>query len=150
MSDAKPRRPAREPAVVAAAAPSDTQPAEPPTAMAKSLIEPELPPAASAPAALPPPDVWATLTAAQAALARGLGEAAVEVTGMTRTGLAAGSEAAIALIGATTLAEIVEVNAGLARRGADAMIEGSARLSEIAVKALADASRAFLPRFGTG
>ena len=41
----------------------------------------------------------------------------------------------------------VEINAGMARRGFDAMVEGSARLSEIGVKAMSEASRPLFTRW---
>ena len=115
-------------------------------------------PASAATEAEPPPpaaaettasDPWAVFAEAQAAFAWGFEEIAGEMTGLTRSGLAATSDAAVALLGARTFAEIVEINAGLARRGVDAMIDGSARLSEIGVKALSQATRPLLSRFGS-
>ena len=67
---------------------------------------------------------------------------------MTRSGIAAAADAAVALLGVRTFSEAVEINATLARRGVDAMIEGSAKLSEIGVKAMSDASRPVLSRLG--
>jgi hypothetical protein len=153
MSDAKPRRGGREAArdqvARAEAAPIESPP----------MIAPEMPPMAqpaATPAAAEPvardvavaEDAWTTLAQAQAALVRGLEEAAIEMTGMTRGGLAASTDAGLALLGAKSFAEIVEINAGLTRRGVDVMIEGSARLSEIGAKAVADASRPLLSRLG--
>lgn len=99
---------------------------------------------ASHPADDSPDDPWAMVGEAQATLARGLAALAVEITGMTGAGIAAAGDAAIALVEARTLAEAVEIGAGLARRGVDAMIEGSTRLSEIGVTAVSDASRSIL------
>jgi hypothetical protein len=48
----------------------------------------------------------------------------------------------------TSFSQAVEINAALARRGVDAMIEGSAKLSEIGVKAVEDASRPILSQLG--
>ena len=73
---------------------------------------------------------------------------AVEVTVLTRSGMAAAADAGLALLGVRTISEAVEINASLARRGVDAMIEGSARLSEIGVKAVSEASRPILSRLG--
>ena len=87
---------------------------------------------------------------AQTALARGFEEIAAEMTGIARSGVAASTDAALALLGARTFAEAVEINASLARRRFDAMVEGSARLSDIGVKAITEASRPFLPRLGAG
>jgi hypothetical protein len=93
-------------------------------------------------------DPWSALTEAQSALARGFEKAAVEMTGISRSGMAATADAAVALLAARTFAEALEINAGLARRGVDAMLEGSARLSEIGAQAVADASRPLFARFG--
>ncbi|MGE0259921.1 MAG: phasin family protein [Alphaproteobacteria bacterium] len=92
-------------------------------------------------------DTWTALAEAQSALARGFEQAAFEMTGMSRSGMAATADAAVALLGARTLAEAIEINAGLARRGVDAMLEGAARLSEIGAQAAADASRPLIARF---
>jgi hypothetical protein len=91
---------------------------------------------------------WIAVAEAQAALARGFEAIAVEMTGMTRSGIAAASDAAIALFGARTFSEIVEINAGFAQRGVDAMIESTARLSEIGARAVNEASRPTLSRPG--
>jgi hypothetical protein len=91
-------------------------------------------------------DPWTAFAEAQAALARGFEEIAVEVTGITRSGALAAADAAVALLGARTFSEAVEINAALARRGVDAMIEGSAKLSEIGVKVVSEASRPILSR----
>jgi hypothetical protein len=88
------------------------------------------------------------LVEAQTALARGFESAAVEMTGLTRSGFAAAADAAIALLGARTFAETLEINAGLAQRSVDTLIEGSAKLSEISVKAVAEAARPILSRAG--
>lgn len=93
-------------------------------------------------------DAWTAFAEAQAVFARGLEEIAVEVTGMTRSGFAAAADATVALFGAKSFSQAVDINAALARRGVDAMIEGSARLSEIGVKAVSDASRPILSQFG--
>lgn len=93
-------------------------------------------------------DPWTAFAEAQSALARGLEKMAVEATGISRSGMVATTDAAVALLGARTVAEALEINAGLVRRGIDAMMEGTARLSEIGAQALADASRPFLSRMG--
>ena len=91
---------------------------------------------------------WSVVTEAQSALARGFEAAATEVGGLTRAGMATTTEAATAMLGAKTLAEAIEINAGYARRGFDAMLGGAAKLSEIGVKAATDASRPILDRIG--
>jgi hypothetical protein len=163
MSDGKPKRTLRE------AGRRDIPAGETvPTATAPNIV-PEVPPAAevvlsrSAAVAEPVPEAvsaaaeprvdsvdhsWTVFAEAQAVLARGFEEIVVEATGRTRSGIADAADAAVALLGAKTFSEAVEINAALARRGVDAMIEGSARLSEIGVKALSEASRPILSRFG--
>jgi Phasin protein len=130
--------PDHPPASVAAAAPTRLEPAPPPAVTAS----PRKAPAAVA------PDAWALLAEMQAAFVRGFEQAACEVGDITRAGMAAASDAAVALIGAKTLTEAIEINAGLTRQGVDAMIEGSARLSEIGAKTVSEASRPILARFG--
>ena len=93
-------------------------------------------------------DVWAAWTESQSAVARGFEALATELTAMTRTGIAAATDAAKALIGAKTFAEAVEINAGLARRSFDAAIGGAAKISEIGVKAATEASRPILNSLG--
>jgi hypothetical protein len=93
---------------------------------------------------------WTAVAEAQSALARGFEKAAVEMTGIGRSGAAATADAAVALLGARTFAEALEINAALARRNFDTIFEASARLSEIGAKAVADASRPLLSRYGSG
>ena len=162
MSDVKAKRAGREaarhPAVSAEPVPpqdatSDmTQPAADP--VAPGAIE--APPQSTSPApslttaepAVESPDPnWGAFAAAQAALARGFEALTKEFTGLTQSGLAVASDAAVAMLGARTLAELVEINAGLSRRGIDAMIEGTARLSDIGIKTATEASRPILARF---
>jgi Phasin protein len=178
MTDVKPARPARPSSQreVSASAPVAFQNAA--TVIPEDVPAPEVvsaPPAASAeplpevvavqPAAVVQPaleivpgapdpladsvdDAWTTFVEAQAVLVRGFEEIAVEVTGMTRSGIAAAADAGLALLGVRTFSEAVEINASLASRGVDAMIDGAAKLSEIGVKAMSEASRPILSRLG--
>src|SRR5207244_210322 len=95
-------------------------------------------------------DSWAVLADAQAALARGVEAFAVEATALSRAGTVAASDAALALLGARTMAEAIEINATLAQREFDTLIAGSARLSEIGVAAWREAARPFLAGLGAG
>lgn len=132
VAQAMPAGPACPVSVVPEKAPSETPP------------EPRKLPEMSAATA------WTAFAEAQSALARGFEKAAVEMTGISRSGIAATADAAVALLGARTIAEAIEINAGLARRSLDTMFEASARLSEIGAKAVADASRPMLARSGWG
>ena len=115
-----------------------------PVPSAPESSRPEKPPEVAAETA------WTAFAEAQCSLARGFEKAALEVSGISRSGMAATAEAAVALLGARTFAEAIEINAGLARRSLDTMFAASARLSEIGAKTLADASRPMLSRFGAG
>jgi hypothetical protein len=118
----------------------------PPAAVAEPVLE--IVSAVAEPQADSVEDAWTAFAEAQAVLARGFEEIAVEVTGMTRSSLAAAADATVDLLGVRTFAEAVEINAALTQRGVDAMISGSAKLSEIGVKAVRDASRPILSRLG--
>ena len=168
-----PPAPARPPAVAppAVAQPSVTLPSVAPPSVALPEAAPEAAPlkpaliaeamaeavlpiseaaveAAEEAAVVSVDDAWTALSDVQTALVRGFEQIAAEMSGMTRSGIAAASEAALALLAARTVSEAAEINAGLARRGVDAMIDGGARLSEIGVAALAEASRPMLWQFG--
>ena len=93
-------------------------------------------------------DPWAAWTDAQSALARGFEAVALEVTSLSRFGFAAATDATKAVLGAKTFAEVVEINAGFARRSFDASLAGAAKLSEIGVKAATEASRPIINRLG--
>lgn len=168
MSDAKPRRIGRE------SERSETAAGEggPPDA-ARVTVSPVAPEAGHEPGpdvAAPPagtaaphtvgesaerldraPDVaWTALAELQAALTRGFEEIAVEMTAIARSEMATATDAATAMLGTRTFAEAVEVGAGLMRRRADAMVEASARLSEIVAQSATDASRAILAPLSLG
>ena len=163
MSDVKPKRTARESGRREISS-GETEPAAAAPAIvpqAPLMAEVVLPQPAAVPepapsvvpAAAEPPadsvdDSWTAFAEAQTVLARGIEEIIVEMTGRTRSGVAAAADAAVAMLGVRTFSEAVEINATLARRGVDAMIESSARLSEIGVKAASEASQSLLSRFG--
>jgi hypothetical protein len=119
-----------------------------PVPVAAQSAPSERPPDAEKPPEASAETAWTAFADAQSALARGFEQAAVEMTGIGRSGLAATADAAVALLGARTIAEAIEINAALVRRSLDSMFESSARLSEIGAKAVADASRPMLSRYG--
>ena len=92
---------------------------------------------------------WVTLAEAQRALARGWQETAAEMAGVTQSNVSAGSEAAIALLGARTFADIVKINATLAQRSVGSLLQCSARMGEISGRAGSDAARLFLAQLGS-
>jgi phasin family protein len=158
MSDVKPKRAARNsprddgfeaepsaPAEIAPAAATETATA----AVALRTAEAAESPPGAPEAANPTPardDPWTVWAESQTALARGFAAIAAETGAMSRSGIAAASDAAKAMLGVKTLAEAIEINAGFARRSFDAMIGGAAKLSEIGVKAATEASRPILGR----
>ena len=122
MSEIKPKRAAREPvrseaiaeeAIAAATASvierNMTPELEPVSTIALAQAAPVGPacPVPSAPESSPPdkpPEVaaetaWTAFAETQCALARGFEKAAVEVTGISRSGMAATADAAVALLG---------------------------------------------------
>jgi hypothetical protein len=137
-------RPASEAAPIAAAVTATEQeiaqmPAAPEKRTEAGSPPPRVePPAASADAAL------AALGEAQLVLVRGFGEIAADWAGLTQAGVAAGADAAVALLGAKTITEAVDIQAGLARRGIDAAIAGAVRLSDIGIRTAGDAARPIL------
>jgi hypothetical protein len=156
MSDIKAKRAPRESIQNGSREPSAAEPLAPtPT---ETSPKPAPPSVAAAPRHAAPADdvfaygqqAWAALAEAQAAAARGFEALVGEINTLTRSEMAAATNSATAMLGVKTLAEAVEVNLGYARRSFDALIGSSAKLSEIGVKAAADASRPILTRFGSG
>ena len=144
-------------AVTQAAAAPGFQP-EPVATAAELAPEPEPePPVASEPAAavavaaavaapsVPAADEgWAALAESQAAIARGFEALGVEMTGIARSSFTAAADAATALLGAGTFAEAIAINSGYLRRSMDMMIDGSAKLSEVGIKTVTEASRPWM------
>jgi hypothetical protein len=91
-------------------------------------------------------DAWTALIDAQAAWIRGFGELAAESNGIGRSAVAAAADAAVALLRARTFADAVQINTSLAQSGFSTLVTGSARLSEIGVKAAAEAARPLMSR----
>lgn len=93
-------------------------------------------------------EALAAISESQAAAMRGLHALATEIDGLARSGFAAVTESATAMLGAKTLADAIEVQSRFARRSVDAAIEGSAKLSEIGVRLTTEASQPLLSGFG--
>lgn len=71
---------------------------------------------------------------ANAALAEGLGAIGLEMLGGARLDFEAVAQTAAALLEAKTLDDVIQLNGDLARSSFEAMLERSARLSEMSVK----------------
>lgn len=150
------------PIALAAAIASDAAAIAP----AIEAAEPKLTKAAAAPAATDPPaakamkatakpadDVFSigrtalgAFAESQNAVARGVEAMTLEAAVLARNGFSVAADAATAFLGVRTFADAIEVQTGFARRSIDAALDGSVRLSEIAVKATAEASRPILAR----
>jgi phasin family protein len=102
---------------------------------------------------LPPPatpsggDPLAALMESQAAVARGLTALSAELALLAQGGIDAASRNAGDLLSAKTLADAIEINTGFARHSFEALLSGSARLSEIGVRLAAEASRPIIAQF---
>ena len=165
---AEPVKPIEAPAVrteEVAAATEEWKPAEAPTEAAKpSEIEADfantgatlaLPPNVNSlpsAAASPSPkelvhsgrDAFAALVQSQTALARGLEAMSVEMAGLALSGIDTAARAATKMLGVKTLSDAIDVNAGFACSSLDALVGGSAKLSELGVKLATETSRPFL------
>jgi hypothetical protein len=90
-------------------------------------------------------DAAAALEQSQAALARGLEALSAEMAGLALSGMDMVARTATKLLAVKTLSDAIEVNAGFTRGSFDALVGGSAKLSELGVKLAAETSR---PLFG--
>jgi phasin family protein len=125
-------------------APETPEAAEPPPGpqTPPALKLPPVPePAAPPPVAAAGEDALAALLAAQSAVARGLTAMTAEIAALASAGIDAATHSATDLLSARTLADAIEINAGFARHSLEALLGGSARLSEIAVRLATEAAR---------
>jgi len=93
-------------------------------------------------------EVFAALVKSQTALARGLEAMSVEVTGLAISGIDAATRTATDMLGVKTLSDAIEVNAGFTRSSFDALVGGSAKLSELGMKLATVASQPILTQLG--
>ena len=82
------------------------------------------------------------------AVARGLEALSVEATGLAISGIDAATRTATDMLGIKTLSDAIEVNAGFTRSSFDALVGGSAKLSELGMKLATEASRPILTQLG--
>ncbi len=90
-------------------------------------------------------DPAAALAESQAALARGLEALSAEMAGLALSGMNVLARTATKLLGVKTLSDAIEVNAGFTCSSLEALVGGSAKLSELGVKLAAETSQ---PLFG--
>jgi Phasin protein len=92
----------------------------------------------------------AALAESQAALARGLEALSAEMAGLALAGINTVADTAKKFLGIRTLSDAIEVNAGFTRSSFDALVGGSAKLSEIGVKLASETSQPLLTHLGKG
>jgi len=88
------------------------------------------------------------LAQSQAALARGLEAFSAELAGLALSGIDTAARAATGMLGIKTLSDAIEVNASLTCSSFDALVGGSARLSELGVKLAAETSQPLFSQLG--
>ena len=93
-------------------------------------------------------EVFAAFVQSQTALARGLEAMSVEVTGLAISGIDTATRTATDMLGVKTLSDAIEVNAGFTRSSFDALVGGSAKLSELGMKLATEASQPILTQLG--
>jgi len=146
---------------VPAEIPASPAVAETPAAVVATAPISALPPSVSIPAGEPPresrrdqtpfaSEAFAALAESQAALARGLEALGAEVAGLTRSGIDATARTATEMLKVKTLSDAIAVNALFARHSFDAVVGGSARLSELGMKLATEASQPIMTQIGKG
>jgi phasin family protein len=111
--------------------------------------------AAPAAPALPPPQPALARTGNLAAMpspvalfdafAHGAEAYADEMAGLAQTGFANATDTAKAMLGAKTLTEAFEINAGFFRKSLDTILSGSMRLSDIAARLTEETLQPLMP-----
>jgi Phasin protein len=96
----------------------------------------------------PERDTLAPWIQMQAALARGLEAMSEEMAGLALKSMDATASAATKLLAVKTLSDAVAVNAGFTCSNFNALLGGSARLSELGVRLAAETSQPLLSQFG--
>ena len=92
----------------------------------------------------------AALAQSQAALARCLEALSAEMAGLALSGMNELARTATKLLAVKTLSDAIEVNAGFTCSSFEAVVTGSAKLSELGVKLAAETSQPLLSQFGKG
>jgi hypothetical protein len=95
-------------------------------------------------------DALAALSQSQAALARGLEALSAEMAGMALSGIDTATRTATKMLSVKTLSDAIAVNAGYTCSSLDALVGGSAKLSELGVKLATETCQPILSQFGKG
>jgi hypothetical protein len=93
-------------------------------------------------------EAFAALVQSQTAVARGLEALSAELAGLALSGIDAAARTATDMLAVKTLSDAIEVNAGFTRNSFDALVGGSAKLSELGAKLAAEASQPILTQLG--
>jgi hypothetical protein len=91
---------------------------------------------------------FAAFVDSQTALVRGLETLSAEITRLALAGVDAAARTATDALSVKTIADAIEVNAGFTCRSFDALVVGSAKLSEVGLKVAAQAWHPLLTHFG--
>jgi len=95
-------------------------------------------------------EAFAALVQSQTAVARGLEALGAEVAGLALSRIDAAARTATDMLAVRTISDAIELNAGFTRNSIDAFIDGSAKLSELGAKFVAEASAPILTQLGRG
>jgi hypothetical protein len=95
-------------------------------------------------------EAFAAVVQSQAAVARGLEALSAELAGLALSGIDAAARTATDMLAVKTLSDAIEVNAGFTRSSFDALVGGSAKLSELGARLAAEASQPILTQLGRG
>ena len=93
---------------------------------------------------------FAAVVLSQAAVARGLEALSAELAGLALSSIDAAARTATDMLAVKTLSDAIEVNAGFTRSSFDALVGGSAKLSELGARLAAEASQPILTQLGKG
>ena len=95
-------------------------------------------------------EAFAAVAQSQAAVARGLEALSAEMAGLALSGIDAAARTATDMLAVRTLSDAIEVNAGFTCSSFDALVGGSAKLSELGTRLAAEASQPILTQLGKG
>jgi hypothetical protein len=93
-------------------------------------------------------EAFAAVVQSQTAVARGLEALSAEMAGLVLSGIDAAARTATDMLAVKTLSDAIEVNAGFTRSSLDAVVGGSAKLSELGARLAAEASQPILTQLG--
>jgi len=95
-------------------------------------------------------EAFAALVQSQTAVARGLEALSAELAGLALSRIDAAARTATDMLAVKTLSDAIELNAGFTRNSIDALVGGSAKLSELGARLVAEASQPILTQLGRG